>query len=358
MRIGLVIYGDLGTVSGGYLYDRKLVEYLRVRGDEVELVSLPWRGYARHLGDNFSSQWRRRLETLRVDILLQDELNHPSLAYLNPHIRQHLHCPLISIVHHLRSSEQHPAWMLPLYRAVERSYLRNVDGFIFNSQTTRRSVEAMLSDLPRSVVAYPAGDRFQKDVSLAQLAARAKQAGPIQVLFVGNLIPRKNLGLVLNALAQMEPSAWNLTVVGNPTVDPDYSREMHALAARLGIEPRVNFLGTVSDADLSIHLRRSHVLAVPSSYEGFGIVYLEGFQHGLPALASDQGAAGEIVTPGVTGWLVGTQQVDAAAAALQQVAEDRELLCQMGAAAQRRFQDFPTWEQTGQSIYHFLRTWI
>jgi hypothetical protein len=35
MRIGLVIYGSLDTVTGGYLYDRKLVEHLRTRGDEA-----------------------------------------------------------------------------------------------------------------------------------------------------------------------------------------------------------------------------------------------------------------------------------------------------------------------------------
>jgi hypothetical protein len=48
MRLGLVIYGSLNTFSGGYLYDRKLVEHLRRAGDEVEIVSLPQRSYAQH----------------------------------------------------------------------------------------------------------------------------------------------------------------------------------------------------------------------------------------------------------------------------------------------------------------------
>ncbi|MEK7808672.1 MAG: glycosyltransferase family 1 protein, partial [Chloroflexota bacterium] len=37
MRIGLIIYNSLDTISGGYLYDRKLVEHLRKCGDEVEI---------------------------------------------------------------------------------------------------------------------------------------------------------------------------------------------------------------------------------------------------------------------------------------------------------------------------------
>ena len=79
MRIGLVIYGTLETQSGGYLYDRRLVAHLRAAGDEVEILSLPWRNYAAHLGDSFSRAWAERLRAARVDELLEDELNHPSL---------------------------------------------------------------------------------------------------------------------------------------------------------------------------------------------------------------------------------------------------------------------------------------
>lgn len=53
MKLGFIIYGSLDTLSGGYLYDRKLVEYLRDQGDTVEIISLPWRNYAAHLTDNF-----------------------------------------------------------------------------------------------------------------------------------------------------------------------------------------------------------------------------------------------------------------------------------------------------------------
>ena len=41
MHIGLIIYGSLDTLTGGYLYDRLLVEQLRHRGDQVDVISLP-----------------------------------------------------------------------------------------------------------------------------------------------------------------------------------------------------------------------------------------------------------------------------------------------------------------------------
>ena len=110
MRIGFVIYGSLDTVSGGYFYDRKLVEYLRAQGNSVEIISLLWRNYATHLTDNF----RFRLPA-DLDILIQDELNHPSLIAANAGKHPY---PIVSLVHHLRCSELRPNWLNCLYRIV------------------------------------------------------------------------------------------------------------------------------------------------------------------------------------------------------------------------------------------------
>src|SRR4030067_2558961 len=134
MRIGLLISGSLDTLSGGYLYDRLLVDYLRRCGDRVEILSIPWRNYARHLGDNLSPALFRRLRDLKVDLLLQDELNHPSLAWLNARLKPTIRYPLVAIVHHLRSSEARQAWQNRLYRWVEGHYLRNPDGFICDAR--------------------------------------------------------------------------------------------------------------------------------------------------------------------------------------------------------------------------------
>ena len=96
MKIGLVIYGDLETLTGGYLYDRMLVEFLRSRGDVVQIFSLPWRNYGRHLFDNLSQRLVRPVSEAQLDILLEDELNHPSLFRLNRRLKERctiLSCP-------------------------------------------------------------------------------------------------------------------------------------------------------------------------------------------------------------------------------------------------------------------------
>jgi glycosyltransferase involved in cell wall biosynthesis len=354
MRVGLVIYGSLETVSGGYLYDRVLAEHLRGQGDEVEVISLPWRSYPRRLQDNFSAPLRRRLQAGRFEVLLQDELNHPSLFWLNGRI--HPPYPILSIVHHLRSSEQRPRWQNRLYLQVERRYLRSVDGFVFNSQTTRRAVEgagAVLRERPH-LVAYPAGDQLRPEISQAEIARRAAEPGLLRILFLGNLIPRKGLHTLLAALQQLPAGLCRLSVAGSQQVDPAYVRAIRRQIERGGLSGRVQLLGALPAQALSDCMRAHHVLAVPSSYEGYGIVYLEGMGFGLPAIATSAGAAAEIITHGVDGFLIPPGEAAALAQGLERLASDRARLQEMSLAARQRYLAQPTWKQTAGQIREFL----
>ena len=359
MRIGLLIYGSLDTLSGGYLYDRKLVEHLRQAGDSVEIVSLPWRSYPSHLADNLSLRLYRRLRELPVDILLQDELNHPSLALVNRRLQPRY--PMISIVHHLRSSEQHPRRLLPLYRAVERSYLRTVDGFIFNSRTTRQAVVELRGESEDlaplgGVIAYPAADHLpvpDEGGTEELISARQSEAGPLRILFVGNLIERKGLHHLIEALSRLPPADWRLDVVGDDAVDSAYAAAVRRQIGAAGLEGNIRLHGRVSDSELAQQYSVAHLLAVPS-YEGFGIVYLEAMAFGLPVLASIHGGGGEIIGHGVNGFLVEPTDADGIAAHLSALAGDRERLALLGRNARERFDSHPRWADSAAAIREFL----
>ncbi len=360
MRIGLLIYGALETVSGGYLYDRKMIEHLRARGDQVEVVSLPWRNYAQHLADNLSRPLLKRLEALDVDILLQDELNHPSLFWINRRLRGHVPYSIVSIVHHLRAGETHPLRYRALYRAIERIYLQNVDGFIYNSQTTRRSVHRLLAQngqaLVPEVVAYPAADHLESPTTNevdARIQSRRRATDPLHILFVGNLIERKGLHDLLAALAQLPKKGWELTVVGSQDVDPQYANRVRQLAIEREISSAIQWMGRISDAKLRDCYKRSHLLVVPS-YEGFGIVYLEAMSFGLPVIASTAGAAHEIVSHDENGFLTEPGAVTMLADRIDLLQRDRELLQRMSLAARRRFDEQPTWAQSAEKVYQWL----
>ncbi len=352
MHLGLVIYGSLATLSGGYLYDRRLVAHLRRAGDDVEIISLPWRSYAQHLADNLSAVLTARLRAGRFDALLQDELNHPSLFWINRALRGRY--PLLSIVHHLRSSELRPAWQNFFYRRVERRYLTSVDGFIFNSQTTRAAVEALVGDRRPAVVAYPGGDYLTPTVGPDDIRARAGQPGPLRLLFVGNLIPRKGLHTLLSALAHIPKGEWRLEIEGGLAADARYAQSIRRQIERDGLAASVSLRGPLAGAELAAEFARAHVLAVPSTYEGFGIVYLEGMGFGLPAIATTAGAAGEIITHGENGWLIPPGDAWALADGIRLLTQDRERLSAMSLAARQRSDRHPSWQASAEKIRGFV----
>jgi glycosyltransferase involved in cell wall biosynthesis len=358
MRVGLLIYGSLNTVSGGYLYDRVLAEHLRQHGHKVEIISLPWRSYGRHLGDNLSADLYWRLRQANLEVLLQDELNHPSLFWLNRRLRRHIRYPILAIVHHLRCNEARPAWQNWFYRWVEQRYLTQVDGFIFNSHTTRVTVETLAGTGRRAIVAHPGGDRLHPGLLPDQIAARARQTGALRILFVGNLIARKGLHTLLAALARLPQTTWRLDVVGSLAVDPAYAQAIQRQMAAAGLSEQVTLAGSLSDAELADRLAHSHLLVVPSSYEGFGIVYLEGMGFGLPAIASTAGAAAEIITPGETGFLIAPDNAVALAQHIHELSQNRALLVQMSLAARQRYEAQPTWAESAERIHQFLQTEI
>ncbi|RMH00954.1 MAG: glycosyltransferase family 1 protein [Chloroflexi bacterium] len=353
MRIGLVIYGRLSTVSGGYLYDRMLVAHLVRHGHEVELISLPdgW-GYGRSMRLNFDRSLQQRLENGPWDILLQDELCHPALFWLNRRLSRR---PLVTVVHHLRSTEARPAWQNWLYRWVERPYLASVDGFIYNSQTTRQEVEKLVGKRP-FVVAPPSGHRFPHHPQQGDILARAHQSGELRLLFVGNLIPRKGLHTLLKALTHLPASGWRLDVVGNTAVNPHYTRTIQQQIRAHGWQARVTLHGLLDDHHLADRYAHSHALVVPSTYEGFGIVYLEGMGFGLPAIATTAGAAGEIITHGQNGFLIPPEDARQLAHHLAAWLTDRSLLARMSLAAWHYFQMSPDWETTMSRTRLFLES--
>jgi glycosyltransferase involved in cell wall biosynthesis len=350
VRIGLLIYGSLDRLTGGFLFDHKLVEHLRRHGHEVTVVSLPMRSYRRGLLDNLSPRLLARLQDPAFDLLLQDELAHPSCFRLNRRLRT----PIVSIVHLLRVSQSWAAWQRPLYRRVERSYLSSVDGLILVNPQLRDRVARLSGAALPAVVACPAGDHVAGTIEPERILTRAREEGPLQILFVGNLTPLKNLHLVIDALARLKAGGWHLEVIGNLEVDPAYTHRIRRQIARTGLGPRVQLLGERPRSEVAAHLARSHVLAMPSAPESYSIVYLEAMSYGLPVFANTASDSAAMIEHGRNGFLVAPGDADALAGHLRLLLDDRERLAEMGLAARRFYTDHPTWEESMEQVHQFL----
>ncbi len=359
MRVGLIDSGGLDTISGSHLYDRKLVDYLRGCGDSVEVFSLPPRSYAGRLADNVVTRWQQSIESAQLDVLLQDEAVHPALLRLNRRLRGRGSYPIVSIVHYLRCSETNSPGLEEFYRWIERRYLASVAGFICTSETIQRAIGAVLDrpELARSVVAIPAGDRLDAHLTPDLIRQRAHEVGPLRLVFVGDVIRRTGLLVLLEALLQLPAGLCQLTVVGDVGMDELYKRVVYHLLMVTHL-PGVTLAGVVSDAGLAEIFVNSHVLVVPAEDEGFNMAYLEGMSCGLPAIGTTSGAAGEIIDDEVNGYLVPPNDPAAVAKRLAILASDRDKLAQMSLAARERFLAQPGWNDSLARVRQALLKWI
>ncbi|MGM0604498.1 MAG: glycosyltransferase family 4 protein [Halobacteriota archaeon] len=369
MRIGIVVYGPLDGRSGGYLYDRKLVDGLVRAGHTVVVFSIPESGYGRSIADNWRRDLLDRISTAAVDVLLEDELCHPSLWWVNRRLDRTL--PIVSIVHHLKSAEPHSArsidWLGRTVTAgtlggrflqgaisvLERLYLQSVDAFVFNSEATKRTVESVVPSKP-NVVAYPAGDRFDVDVSESEAKIHSRMSEtPLRIIGVGTVTPRKGFDALIAGLARIE-EPWELTIVGDTSVAPGYVKALGSLAEQFGVADRLTVTGRLDEEALASRLAHSHLFAMPSRYEGYGIAYVEGMGFGLPAIASTAGGAIEIVTHGTNGYLVPPADPTAVADAIEPLCRNRQLLASVSRGALDTYRRHPTWQASVDAIEDFL----
>ena len=145
-----------------------------------------------------------------------------------------------------------------------------------------------------------------------------RRDGPARLLTVCRLAERKNVDLVLRALATLKASwPFHYTIVGGG----DLLAPLQALARDLELTDRVTFTGFVSPAALHEHLLASDLFILTASiteagYEGFGIAYIEANACGCPTLAARVGGAAEAVQEGVSGMFVTEPTPEAIAAAV------------------------------------------
>jgi glycosyltransferase involved in cell wall biosynthesis len=175
--------------------------------------------------------------------------------------------------------------------------LRRATRVIAVSQSTRAEILARYRLPPErvQVVHEAAGPAFRPPDVGARAAVRARHGlvGPY-LLFVGLLEPKKNLDVVLDAVARLRArQAWGDTilVVGGAA---GWGPDPRVRVAALGLESAVRFLGPVDDVELPALYAEALGFVFPSRWEGFGLPVLEAMACGTPVIAARRGALPEI----------------------------------------------------------------
>jgi glycosyltransferase involved in cell wall biosynthesis len=170
----------------------------------------------------------------------------------------------------------------------------------------------------------------------AVAARRAgRHDGPLIVLHVGRLIPRKGVDRLLRAAAAAAAEAsLRVVLVGSGPEEPALRR----LARELRLD--VEFRGFVDQPDLPAVYAEADVFTFPTLDDPFGIVVLEAAASGLPLVASPfGGATPDVVRDGVNGFVVDPRDTGAWARALAALAHDPALRTRLGAAARAAVRD-------------------
>jgi len=187
----------------------------------------------------------------------------------------------------------------------------------------------------RYVVIYNCVDREELDQAPSRQAARAELGLPPDALIVteiAHLRPHKGQRFLIDAVADVRSGheELRLLLVGGGPDEAELRRQVSARA----LEGIVEFLGPRSD--LGRLLAASDVLALPSEYEGFGIVQAEAMYLGIPVVATSVGGSTEVVEDGVTGYLVPYGDVPSLAERLTRLLRDPALRRAMGDAGRER----------------------
>ncbi len=161
------------------------------------------------------------------------------------------------------------------------------------------------------------------------------------VISVGRLYRQKGQGDLIRALAAIRqdlPEA-RLLIVGEdyPLANPggrSFEAELRSLARELGLEDRVIFTGFRKD--VAPLIAASDVLALPSTGEPFGLVYLEAMAMKRPVVALESGGAPEVVEHGKSGLLCPPGDPQSLANGLLTLLRDPALRARMGEYGRRQ----------------------
>jgi glycosyltransferase involved in cell wall biosynthesis len=172
--------------------------------------------------------------------------------------------------------------------------------------------------------------------ALTREAASAPRQPPGDVLrvgFIGRLEHYKGAHILIEAMARLPRDLpIHLMIAGSGT-EPGYLRQL--IQAWDG-DKRIEFLGSISRAQVPDFMRKLDVLAVPSNYMETGpLVVLEAQVFGIPVMGADIGGISERIRDGVDGWLLPFSDPGAWAAALQDAATDRARLARYAASIGR-----------------------
>lgn len=336
-RCSFLVPGDLNTRTGGYTYDRRIIDGLRSQQWEIEILTL---GEGYPAPDARSMAQAGRVAEALPDgaLAVVDGLAFGVLPELAERHAKRL-C-WIALVHHPLSLETglDAAQQRTLFES-ERRALASARGVIVTSPSTARALAAFDVPASRIVVVEPGTEP-------APLAA-GSGTDALSLLCVATVTPRKGHALLIEALAGLKDRAWTLHCAGSLAMDAACASALTQAIDRHGLRERVVLHGEQDESALRALYAKADAFVLPSFHEGYGMALAEALAHGLPVISTRAGAIPDTV-PADAGMLVAPGDAGALRAALQRLMDDAAWRGRLGAGAQRARGRLPSWPQSSE----------
>ncbi|UPY35363.1 glycosyltransferase family 4 protein [Sediminicoccus sp. KRV36] len=328
LRIALLVPAPFDTISGGYLYDRRLVEGLRALGHAVRVDELAGRFPMPDATAEAAVEaaWARLAPD---EVPLIDSLALPAFR---PLARVLAARNAVALIHHPTSLEPGP-YQAEL-AAIERVVFAACGRLVATSRATAKGLPPLGAEASRIGVVEPGTDPAPR---------AAGSGGPgARILSVGSLIPRKGHDVLLRALGRLTDLDWTLRIAG-PAADPVHADGLRALAEELGLASRVSFLGPITDGALEAEYAAADLFALATWFEGFGMAAAEAQIRGLPLILCTGGAITDVVGPGAA-ILAAPGDANSLSRGMRRPIMDTALRAEMAEASWRAGQALPRWE--------------
>jgi glycosyltransferase involved in cell wall biosynthesis len=340
MRVAFVTVGDTGRLTGGYLYNARVLAALRGMGTELEEI-VPC-GASPEEQVAASNELRSLLDPGAFDVVVVDAL---ARIVCSPHLdRWRKERPVVAVVHEL------PSVATPgeeFSREHEEPLLRS-DRLISVSPHGASILENRGVPAAKIRVVPPGSDRLPENST-----GRSPRDDTVRALCVAQWIPRKGILDLVRAWTLRKRPGAALELAGETDTDPGYAASVRAAVAAFP-DASITVRGPVDDAALGAAYAAADLFVLPSRYEGYGIVYAEALAHGLPIIACEVGPVPELAGEGAA-LLVPPGDVGALSGALDLLMNDAGLRGRMSAAARRRAEELPRWYDTAAGFLRVLR---
>lgn len=257
--------------------------------EQVRICRLPSGSPARYEASVLAFLEKESFDVIQID-------NRPLLMAAVK--RQYPRTPVLLFLHSLT--------FVPAEARIARS-LAKADNIAVNSRSLQHKLARRFPGLSRKLSVIPLGadlSRFTPAEAVErQRLRRLYRLPPVfTVLFVGRLIPRKGVPVLIRAISLLNKHvAAHLIIAGQGK--PQYVRKLKLMTRRLGVS--VTFLGNIDHEDIHGLYQTADCFVCPSQrHESFGLVNVEAMASGLPVIASSNGGIREIIDSGRNGYLV------------------------------------------------------